>query len=252
MKPSRNSLAFVVQLGLVGLLFAAVAPPADTAGPPKAEAVVNAKHFHERLLKIAEIYHVYGRVDDEARWSPTFCRMPQPAQAHYSNSSDEATHGQKLYSLFARDRAAYVGNKNPGGVGQVIVKESWIPLEVARKPKVERLPAPEVRKGKLIEPPRDLAPIGGLAAFTNESTFHPFAEKAGKWYKAERRGDMFIMMKLDPKTAGADDGWVYGTVSADGKTVTSAGRVASCMKCHETRATRLFGLKRPEEKKVKP
>ena len=56
------------------------------------------------------------------------------------------------------------------------------------------------------------------------------------------------MMKLDPKTPGADDGWVYGTVSADGKTVTSAGRVASCMKCHETRPTRLFGLKQPDTK----
>ena len=47
---------------------------------------------------------------------------------------------------------------------------------------------------------------------------------------------------LDPKTPGTDDGWVYGTVSADGKTVTSAGRVDSCMRCHETRKDRVFGI----------
>jgi hypothetical protein len=52
------------------------------------------------------------------------------------------------------------------------------------------------------------------------------------------------MFKLDPKTPGTDEGWVYGTVTADGKTVTSAGRVASRMKCHqEAPHDRLFGLK---------
>ena len=43
---------------------------------------------------------------------------------------------------------------------------------------------------------------------------------------------------------------MYGTVTADGKKVTSAGRVASCMKCHETKATRLFGLPSLFEREV--
>jgi len=73
--------------------------------------------------------------------------------------------------------------------------------------------------------------------------FYPYAEKDGKLYKASKKGDLYIMFQLDAKTPGTDDGWVYATVTADGKTVTSAGRVASCMKCHETKTNRLFGLK---------
>ena len=50
------------------------------------------------------------------------------------------------------------------------------------------------------------------------------------------------MVKLDPATPGTDEGWVYGTVSPDGKAVGAAGRVASCMKCHaEAKSDRLFG-----------
>jgi hypothetical protein len=240
-KPSLQALALVISPALVGFLFG--------AGPPPADAPVNAKQFHGRLLKIAEIYPVYGRVDDEARWAPTFCRAPFPPQARYSRSTDDETHGKKLYSLFARDRVAYLKTSAPVA-GQVIVKESWVPVELEGKPKVGRLPPPQPRKSKPIEPPRDLAPIGTFPVVWGEGVLHPFAEKAGKWYKADRRGDLFIMMKLDPKTAGTDDGWVYGTVTADGKTVTSAGRVASCMKCHETKSTRLFGLRQPEEKKA--
>jgi hypothetical protein len=53
---------------------------------------------------------------------------------------------------------------------------------------------------------------------------------------------LFIMMKLDPATPDTDHGWVYGTVAADRVTVTSAGRVASCMGCHESAGfDRLFG-----------
>ncbi len=41
------------------------------------------------------------------------------------------------------------------------------------------------------------------------------------------------MMKLDEKTPYTAEGWVYTTVSPDGKTVPSAGKLASCMKCHQ-------------------
>ena len=42
---------------------------------------------------------------------------------------------------------------------------------------------------------------------------------------------------------GSDAGWVYGTVTPDGR-VTSAGRVASCMGCHvDAPHERMFGLK---------
>jgi hypothetical protein len=44
--------------------------------------------------------------------------------------------------------------------------------------------------------------------------------------------------------AGTDAGCVYGTVAPDG-TVTSAGRVASCMGCHvrDAKRERLFVVK---------
>lgn len=61
--------------------------------------------------------------------------------------------------------------------------------------------------------------------------------------KPVSKQDLFIMFKTDPKTPNTDEGWVYGTVTSDGKTVTSAGRVQSCMGCHTTAPHgRLFGL----------
>jgi hypothetical protein len=61
-------------------------------------------------------------------------------------------------------------------------------------------------------------------------------------YKAAKPAGLFVMMKLDPKTPGTDAGWVYGTLSADGKAVTAAGKVESCMKCHQdAKHDRLFG-----------
>jgi len=52
-------------------------------------------------------------------------------------------------------------------------------------------------------------------------------------------------LKLAADTPGTDDGFVYGTVTPDNKRVTSAGRVARCMGCHDNAPhERLFGLKR--------
>ena len=62
--------------------------------------------------------------------------------------------------------------------------------------------------------------------------------------KPDKQSALFIMTKLDSALKNTDNGWVYGTVTPDGKTVTSAGRVESCMKCHiESKNDRLFGLK---------
>ena len=67
----------------------------------------------------------------------------------------------------------------------------------------------------------------------------------GTEVRPSRKADLFIMYKVDPATPGADRGWVYGTVTPDGKKVTSAGRVESCMKCHKDAPhDGLFGLPR--------
>ena len=41
------------------------------------------------------------------------------------------------------------------------------------------------------------------------------------------------MFKTKEGTPGTDRGWVYGTVSADGTTVTSVGLVKNGMQCHQ-------------------
>ena len=148
-----------------------------------------------------------------------------PAQLYVSASKDGGTHGQKLYSLFAKDRAAY--KRGTSGAGQVLVKESWRPERVA-----DPASAP-TRNGAARSTP---SAEGG-------DHFHPYARTAdGEVFRAAERAGLFVMYKLDPSTPDTDTGWVYGTVSPAGE-VTSAGRVASCMGCHEKAPQgRLFGV----------
>src|SRR4051794_31121680 len=82
-----------------------LATPARSAAPAPAPAAE--PPFHALLKKVARESLNYGGVDDEMRWAPGLCRAPMPATAHVSASKDDATHGRKLYSLFARDRQAY-------------------------------------------------------------------------------------------------------------------------------------------------
>jgi hypothetical protein len=78
------------------------------------------------------------------------------------------------------------------------------------------------------------------------SNYHvPYARDPND-LKLYRTGDLyglFIMYKVDPATPNTDDGWVYGTIGADGKTVTSSGRVRQCMNCHQNAPDhRMFGV----------
>jgi hypothetical protein len=230
----RNyQVSFLVgSVGLLGVLVVAQMMRAEDEKKAP-EPVGKDEQFHKELLEVARQYGTYGRVDDELRWAPWLCREPLPGKAHFSGSDDEATHGRKLYSIFARNHFAYFsGATQASPIGQVIVKESWVPEEV----KAEDLPP----RGK---------PMATVINREKNDHFHPYARKDGKVYKAVQKSALFIMMRLDPKTPGTDDGWVYGTVTADGKTVTSAGRVDSCMRCHETRKERLFGIQPPEKVK---
>ena len=54
---------------------------------------------------------------------------------------------------------------------------------------------------------------------------------------------LYIMLKTSAEAVDSDAGWVYGTLTPDGRTVTSVGRVASCMSCHvDAPKDRIFGL----------
>lgn len=198
-------------------------------GLPAAPVKEPEKPFHKELLQVAKDYKAWGRVDDEVRWAPTDCRMPPPARARFSASADADTHGQKLYSLFAKDRNAYLRLGEKGAaVGQVVVKESWVPEETT-----------EVKPGAI---DRTKVVRDGDRP-TPDDHFYPYATRGDKAYKAAKPAGLFVMMKVDPETDGTDAGWVYGTLSADGKQVTAAGKVESCMKCHQdAKHDRLFGL----------
>jgi len=158
--------------------------------------------------------------------------MIAPPPGGISASADTGTHGRKLYYLHAKDDLAYArGGEQP--VGQVLVKEAWMPKEIPESelPKAEEDAYRKARLHQLNELPAGQA-WTGLPARSEGKAFVPGA-----------KAELFIMYKLDPRTEGTDAGWVYGTLTADGKSVTSSGRIESCMSCHrEAKTDRIFGL----------
>ena len=86
-------------------------------------------------------------------------------------------------------------------------------------------------------------PIASIPVDQLGSTTAPCAAVLrGGVYRAGAPAGLFIMFKVDSATPETDEGWVYATVSTAGE-VTSAGRVASCMGCHENAThERLFGV----------
>lgn len=191
------------------------------------------EELEKKILEIAGNYKNFGIVDDEVRWAPWLCRMPMPALARFSKSDDEETHGEKLYLLYAKDRDNYLtGDEMVPEVGQIVVKESWRPVEVDEEI--------DMRDWRQVQKETVHTELGeeGLG-----NSYFPIAEKDGKSYKADELAGLYIMMKLDPETKGTDNGWVYATVTADGKTVTAIGNIESCISCHQDAPhDRLFGL----------
>lgn len=190
------------------------------AGGSAADAAVDAPTtpgpFDAQVLAIAAQYASWGRVDDELRWAPFLCRQPLPGIARPSESDDATTHGRKLYSVFAKNHAAYPNGPHEG---QVVVKESWVP--------------------EAVEGDGGFHPTAPVDAGDH---FYPYARGDGGVFRAAAPAGLFIMFKADAATAETDLGWVYATVSPSGQ-VTSAGRVASCMGCHEVAEhERLFGV----------
>jgi hypothetical protein len=236
------TISRVVLLALIGGSLALTGGNAVTA--PKLPEPTEGP-FDKDLLKAAAGYKAWGRVDDEMRWSPELCRLPNPGRAYLSASKDADTHGKKLYSLLTSQRRDYLAlaEKKTVPVGFAIVKESWVPEEIT-DPK-EKAVAARIDRTKVIRTPGLDRTEGGRTFASLGDHFYPYAVKGDKVYKATKQADLFIMLKLDPKTEGTDAGWVYGTVTPDGKKVTAAGKIESCMKCHQDAKTdRLFGLSR--------
>jgi hypothetical protein len=191
-------------------------------------------------LDIAATYESYGRFETGARFAPAFCAFATVARPPansgtvpaLSRSGDTSTHGRKLYWLFVKDvpydpAFGYIPTDRPNPVGQVVVKEAWVPEEVKADGQSMKSVSRtvETRVGPTVV------------------KFLPYVQEGLRVYHAKEKAGLFIMYKVDPRTPGTDEGWVYGTVTADGKKVTSAGRIESCMGCHKDAPhDRLFGL----------
>lgn len=180
-----------------------------------------------RLLEIATKYKSYEIADNQMRLAPIPCLPPIPpeeqdrfvlADYRMSRSEDTTTHGRKLYIAYALKvnplTHSYTGETAVGQAkrplsDQVVVKESWL--------------AEELKKG------------GGI--------YNSIIGPDGKRYSPGAKGPLFVMYQTDPKDPNSDEGWVYGTLTPDGKTVTGVGRMANCMNCHQKAPHgRLFGL----------
>jgi hypothetical protein len=214
-----RNLSFVVLLSL-GACGLPESPAPRAATPPVAHpAVAVANPLDAEILEIAKGYQAWGRVDDEFRWAPWLCRMPNPSHARMSAAPDAAGHGQKAYYIFAKEREAYVAaGSTAQPTGQVLVKQSW-KTEVCEAPKREHRESD----------------AGG--------TFSSTLTKEGTTYRASTFAGLFLMIKRGKATADTDAGWVYATLASDLKTVTAAGRIASCIGCHEKAENdRVFGV----------
>jgi hypothetical protein len=199
------------------------ATPAGSGGAPGEPADAGApvdEAFAAMAQQIAADYLSWGRVDDELRWAPWLCRIPLPGIVRPSESNDATTHGQKLYSVFAKNHAAYPAGPQEG---QAIVKQSWT---------AELVTAPDAA----------FAPASARFDPDAGDHFYGYAQGDGGVYRAAELAGLYIMFRLDPATPDTDEGWVYATITAGGQ-VTAAGRVASCMGCHEVAThERLFGV----------
>ena len=184
------------------------------------------------LPEIAETYKDMRLVDDASRWAPYDCRLPDPGRARFSESGDRGTHGRKLYVLYVKDLHAYRSLTEGDAAPRDFLPPSTLPVELQAYAQVI------VKESR--QPQTTPGATDGV--HRNANQIAPAERDGVAYYPGERTG-LFIMAKLPDDTPGTDQGWVYGTLTADGRTVTSAGRVQNCMNCHQDAPHgRLFGL----------
>lgn len=212
--------------------------------------------------EVGQEYRRWGRVDDEMRWAPTLCRMPMPSTGRISDAAS-GPHGRKLYYVYAKDRASYLAATDPekkdrsSPVGQVIVKEAYLAVLCAEDE------TPAVHPTSMQSPlpaPRGAEPAPTAGGDSHDEEIVPgqstaYAGKDGELMRAGDLHGLYIMARIenpedlpetDEVTPPTDRGWIYATVAADG-TVTGAGKMSKCIRCHEDAGVgRLFGMKPPQ------
>ena len=201
-------------------LIAPVGCTAPTPAPSVAETelqVQTVADLRRGLLEIAANYKGYEKTDNRMRVAQVACAMPTLPKSEYrfSRSDDANSHGKKLYQMYAAKIDPITGSYTPGNLqtktGQVIVKESWL----------------------------------ADAAKEDDYFSKTISGANGQRFKPGAKGPLFAMFQVDAKDPRSDEGWVYGTLTPDGKTITGIGRIANCMACHQKAPHgRLFGLPR--------
>ncbi len=228
------SAPLITACGRADQLAQAHAAPAISAArqtveePVQAAATVD-QDFAGRLQHVANDYLSYALIDRLGHWAPELCLWSPTPQ--FSEAAPEAPHAQKIYFLYVKDPDSYEAPEATQPVGQAIVKQSWAPEEVSA---------------------RATADADGGDDETSRLVI-PYASRDGKRYRGNHQTGLFVMLKLDPETRETDEGWIYGTVTPDGKNVLSAGRVESCMECHQqAKGDRVFGIKRDDSRESSP
>ena len=210
----RHSLIAIALFAPVGCTVATTAPSiAESDSQVQTDA-----DLRRRLLEIAANYKGYEKADGRMRVAVVYCAAPTgipKAQYQFSRSDDANSHGKKLYLMYAAKidpiTGSYTSGKLQRETDQVIVKESWL---------AER-------------------------AKEDDRFSETVAGANGERYKPGAKGPLFAMFQVDQKNPLSDDGWVYGTLTPDGKTITGIGRITNCMACHQKAPHgRLFGLPR--------
>jgi hypothetical protein len=245
-------LGSLASLTLAGCSTPPESPPPDSQPPIHVEPDTTASaepdsvdpRFVETLLVAAASYREWGRVDERPNLAPVLCRAPTgldfgfPSHARLS-AADDAQHGRKLYYLFAglqgnRAEELYSGLGTPAAqaipVGLTIVKQSWAAVPSSRP--VANVPA-------AVPETLDMSSLDAPAPIT-------WVEHDGHRLDVGEQAELFVMAKVGAHDMpGTDAGWIYGTLSADGSRVTSAGLVQQCMDCHDVAPhERLFGLQK--------
>lgn len=224
-------------------------PSPDKAAPAR-EVNPGESPFAPAVLKAAAEYKRFKRVSDVPNWSMVLCHIPSAVGARESSSKDAESHGRKLYYLYAKFGQEYVDESermvkerlhaeaaqvqdrpkpwvNP--TGQVLIKESFLPVAV-----------PEGEEPKFNQEWKQTEP--GVGYSKHAYPIEYAQREDGKFFRIGEPVGLFIMLKLDSKTPDTDEGWVYATTTIDGKTISSIGRVESCMSCHkEVTRDRVYG-----------
>lgn len=216
---------------------------APSSIPPVAVGVADAEASRLLVERVAKGYSWLARADG-LFWAPYDCVAPPPPPAFLSAAPD-GEHARKVYRLLIQSPDAYAsatGGVQPVGPSQIGMKghgRDGGPWTVVPAASGTDAAAPEwsvFRETEQVLVKESYAPHECEAKAVGAT-----AAVGGRTYCLDQPMGLFVMVKPKGATMPTDEGWIYGTWVSG--VVTSSGKVASCMACHQKAPHgRLFGL----------